>query len=156
MAFHSNCGEIPYENLGLNSFRLRRKENCTDPCYNFNLVRHLEQLLLSRICLFDRELLIVIGIGNGYYWQWTLKKYGWCMVIKYYSQVPDWTLFLSSWSDTVPDSLMSNIGPSCWCQILGPPLLHSLDPQSVARDSILHRAVIAYFCCTDATPIDTS
>jgi len=67
---------IPYENLGLNSFQLRRKENCADPCYNFNLVQHLEQLLLPRICLFDRELLIVIGIDNGYYWQWTLKKYG--------------------------------------------------------------------------------
>jgi len=54
----------------------KRKENCTNPCYNFNLVRHLEQLLLPRICVFDRQLLIVFGIGNGYYWQWTLKKYG--------------------------------------------------------------------------------
>jgi len=37
-----------------------------NPCYNFNLVQHLEQLLLPRICLFDRELLIVID--NWQYW----------------------------------------------------------------------------------------
>ena len=44
-------------------------------------------------------ILAILDIGNGYYWQWTLKKYGWCMVIKYYSRVPDQTLFQSSWSD---------------------------------------------------------
>jgi len=32
----------------------------------------IEQLLLPRICLFDRELLIVIDIGNDWYWQWLL------------------------------------------------------------------------------------
>ena len=88
---------IPYENLGLNSFQLRRKENCTDPCYNFNLVRHLEHCCCREfVCLTENCWswlgLAMVIIGNGHWrnmddawWSNIILKF----LIKHCSRIPD-------------------------------------------------------------------
>ena len=103
---------IPYENFGLNSFQLRKKRTArilvtTSTLFNtLNNCCCREFVCLTENC-WSSLILAILDIGNGYYWQWTLKKYGWCMVIKHYSQVPDRSLFQSSLSDTVPEFLIT-------------------------------------------------
>ena len=146
-AFHSNCGEIPYENLGLNSFQLRRKENCTNPCYNFNLVQHIKQLLLPRICLFDRKLMIAIDIGNTGYWQWLLLAMD---IEEIWMMYGDQILFSSSWSNIVPEFLIRYqiLFQTRWCQTLS----QDADARYLAYHyytALLRKALLAIVYCTE-------
>jgi len=68
-ALHSNCGGSLTKIWGikLNSFQLdKKKKSIRILVTTFNLVRHLEQLLLPRICLFDRQLMMKFNIDNGH------------------------------------------------------------------------------------------
>jgi len=98
-----------------------------------------EFVCLTENC-WSRLILAILDIGNGYYWQWKLKKYGWCMVIKYYSRVPDRTLFQNTWYQI--------LFQTHWCQTLS----QEADARYLAYHyytALLRKALLAIVYCTE-------
>jgi len=103
-ALHLNCGKT-YGKLNQISTWRKKTDYTASLLQHSTLIDILKHLLLpSCTCLTDNwwsaMVLAMVNIGNGHWRN---------MVIEYCSCVPDRRVFLSSWSDTVPEFLKPDI-----------------------------------------------
>jgi len=108
-AFHSNCGGIPYENLGLNSFQLRKKRTARILVTTSTLFNTLNNCCCREfVCLTENWwsslVLAMVIIGNGH-WR-NMDDVWWSNIIlefliEHCSWVPDQILFQTRWCQTL-------------------------------------------------------